>query len=519
MALYACPGTGYYNLEIIQRESVKDVLSRVGYPDEQGAVLLKWTRVYLIRKGKGRVQISERDFNLPVYPGDMLCIPECLPLNIKSKLDPSSKDVNILIGGNETSRAIAHAINCAKKYIYLTIWNVAPNLNMVLLDGSTLTLKELINRTLDRNPLLTLHVIWSQISKAYADWGTPESIRHIAFELFKSTDVNRRVKIVIARRDPKTVPNTALAEILNEIYTLGVIHTKMLVVDGEFAFCGSANLNQWSMDETNAHEVTAEIKGVGAKLLNNEFVGMWNKEVKKTPNFSQGLSEVSDVLAEAPIGWRSMLETNISVSISEPDDPGGLCIEDVYYQRIRNAQEHIYIENQYFRHQYIALELKKWVEKDPRRKLTIVIPESSEEIKDLNNQTGQDQLTLLATIKTLHHLTVKFRFPLENVAILSPKNNKPYIHSKLIITDALSDSAAMFIGSANLNPRGLDGKVDHETNVLIIDSEVTNRAYNRLIDNHVRLNLQPHNLLKYIEIEEKIVPIIKIYYPFLEFLA
>ena len=77
----------------------------------------------------------------------------------------------------------------------------------------------------------------------------------------------------------------------------------------------------------------------------------------------------------------------------------------------------------------------------------------------------------------------------------------------------------MFIGSANLNPRGLDGKVDHETNVLIIDSEVTNRAYNRLIDNHVRLNLQPHNLLKYIEIEEKIVPIIKIYYPFLEFLA
>ena len=61
------------------------------------------------------------------------------------------------------------------------------------------------------------------------------------------------------------------------MYTLGVIHTKMLVVDGEFAFCGSANLNQWSMDETNAHEVTAEIKGVGAKLLNNEFVGMWNK--------------------------------------------------------------------------------------------------------------------------------------------------------------------------------------------------------------------------------------------------
>jgi phosphatidylserine/phosphatidylglycerophosphate/cardiolipin synthase-like enzyme len=520
MALYSCPDTGYYHLEISRRESVKTTLGRMGFTGEQGAILLEWTRVYLVPGGKGRVRISKRDLNRPVYPGDALCIPECLPLQIRSKLDPTTKDTSILIGGREISKAIARAIICAEKYIYIVIWSVDPQLNFSLPDGTILSLHQLLDRTLEKNPYLTVYVIWTQITKKYADWGTPESIRRIAFELFKSTHVNRRVKIVIARRDPKSVPDTALAEVIDELYTLGSVHTKLLVVDGEIAFCGSANLNKWSMDETNVHEVTAEVKGIGAKLLNNMFAGMWNRELKKTPNFSQGLSDVSDSIVEAPINWKRLLDADISVSISEPDAPGEQCIGDVYYQQIRNAQKHIYVENQYFRHQYIAAKLRNWVEEDPRRSLTIVIPESPEEIRDPDNLTGQDQLTVLATIKSLHHLTVKLRFPLENVTILSPKYDKPYIHSKLIITDPLSNSATMFIGSANLNPRGLDGKVDHETNLLIMDAEVVNNAYKRLRDNHSKLNLQPHNLLKYIELEEKIVPFIKkIYYPFLEFLA
>ena len=146
-----------------------------------------------------------------------------------------------------------------------------------------------------------------------------------------------------------------------------------------------------------------------------------------------------------------------------------------------------------------------------------------EEIKNKKILSFIDQLTYAATIRSLNYLTEKvdketFK-PIKNVEILSPPTKRPNVHSKLMITDPETDDAALFVGSANLNPRGLDGLVDNEVNILIRDPTVANQTYQRLMSNHTRMKVQPHDLNQYREIGKNIMLIIDLHYYLLEFLA
>lgn len=520
--MFACPEQDYYRLRVTERESVQDVLEKAGYPGEQALRLLQCAKVYWVPRGKGRRQLTEKMISRPIHAGDSICIPKCLQDHCQAKLDGITGEAQILIGGDEIFRAMFRAAVCARNYIYMAFWSLDPDLDIPIVDGSHTSLSGLIQEILIENPQLKIYVLWSQISKQFVDWGTPEKIRGLATKLFGHALLNKRGKVLIARRDPKSIPSSVPGEILNALFTLGTVHSKIMVVDGKVAFCGSANLHPWSRSPEYSHEVTAKVSGFGAQLLNNEFVGMWNRELKKKPNFSTGLSETSDVLPTMELAWRSLLKSCISIRHSEPElEEVG--IKDAYYQLIRNARKEIYIENQYFRHRFVASKLREWIREDLKRKITILMTNTPEQIKNKKILSFVDQLTYAATIRSLNYLTEKVDKetvkPIKNVEILSPPTKRPNVHSKLMITDPETDDAALFLGSANLNPRGLDGLVDNEVNILIRDPTVANQTYQRLMSNHARMKVQPHDLNQYREIEKNIMFIIDLHYYLLEFLA
>ena len=520
--MFACPEQGYYRFQVTERESVQDVLEKAGYPGEQALGLLRCAKVYLVPRGKGRRQLTEKMISRPIHAGDSICIPKCLPDYCQAKQDKITGEAQILIGGDEIFREMARAAVCAHNYIYMAFWSLDPELNIPIVDGSHTTLKALIQEVLIENPQLKIYVLWSQISKQFVDWATPEKIRGSAVKLFGRALLNKRGKVLIARRDPKHIPSHISGEILNALFTLGTVHSKIMVVDGKVAFCGSANLHPWSRSPEYSHEVTAKVSGIGAQLLNNEFVGMWNRELKKKPNFSGGLSETSDVLPTMELAGRSLLKSSISIKHSEPElSEAG--IKDAFYSLIHNARKEIYIEHQYFRHRFVASKLGEWVRADPKRKITILVTNTPEEVKTKETLSYVDQLTYSATIRSLKYLTEKVDEetvkPIKNVEILSPPTTRPNVHSKLMITDPETDDAALFLGSANLNPRGLDGLVDNEVNILIRDTTMVNQTYQRLVNNHARMNVQTHDLHQYQEIEKKIGPIINWHYYLLEFLV
>jgi phosphatidylserine/phosphatidylglycerophosphate/cardiolipin synthase-like enzyme len=520
--MFEPPKQSYYWLPVNEQKTVQKVLEKAGYTEEQALQLFKCARIYLVSLDKKWYQLKENELYMSVKEGEFICIPKCLQEYCQGKIDGIAGETQILIDGDEIFREMFRAAICARDYIYMICWSLDPDLDIPLVDGNHITLSELIQKILRENPHLKIYVLWSQISKNYVDWGTPEKIREFAVKLFGNTFLNQRGKVLIGRRDPKSISSSIQGEILNALLTLGTIHSKIFVVDGKVAFCGSANLHGWSRSPEYSHEVAVRLLGFGAQLLNNEFVGMWNRELKKEPNFSNGLSNASDVLTTIELNWRRLLESSISVMRSEPELEEAKIL-DTYLQLIHNAKKEIYIENQYFRHRFLASKLKEWILEDQSRKLRILITYTPEEVKDKETLTFVDQLTYSATIRSLNYLTEKIGEktikPIKNVEIFSPVERKPNIHSKLMITDPNTDDAVLFLGSANLNPRGLDGLVDNDLNILIRDPAIANMAYQRLMSKYGQMNVQPHDLNQYIEIEKNIWEIVNFHYELIEFLA
>jgi phosphatidylserine/phosphatidylglycerophosphate/cardiolipin synthase-like enzyme len=112
---------------------------------------------------------------------------------------------------------------------------------------------------------------------------------------------------------------------------------------------------------------------------------------------------------------------------------------------------------------------------------------------------------LLAKILSLRCLTNgDYSLP-KNIQIYSPADNmNPYVHSKLMIADFNTPNAKMILGSANINPRGLDGITDSELDVIIDDADVVNDAYARLLDWGRSASLVPHDTRQYKKIYDAI---------------
>jgi phosphatidylserine/phosphatidylglycerophosphate/cardiolipin synthase-like enzyme len=178
-------------------------------------------------------------------------------------------------------------------------------------------------------------------------------------------------------------------------------------------------------------------------------------------------------------------------------------IKSDYLDAIDDAEQWIFIENQYLRHPEIAEALEEQLDDEDELRITVVLPSYSEEVgkrddlpklrarfaaepdaqkrqKILNEVKAKamtvdpvNKLTLFMQAKCLTNLV---KHPRVKVWIPRKTTGEPYVHTKMMV----ADEAVMLVGSANLNGRSLDGYADSEINVKLTRAEDIRRFVERM---------------------------------------
>jgi phosphatidylserine/phosphatidylglycerophosphate/cardiolipin synthase-like enzyme len=277
-----------------------------------------------------------------------------------------------------------------------------------------------------------------------------------------------------------------------------VHHQKLVIVDSKYTFTGGLNVTAQYLDtpkhekpELPWHDAFVKVEGsfVLRDLIRN-YVGLWNQErvradaflksatsglkLKTPPKFRQ----TTDLTASAvPVKLTSTVAPKISSQVhrtisKKGTDPTGIPVtirQDVlegYVQAIAQAEEFIYLENQYFREQTIANAIIQRHKEKPDLRTIIVLPKIIEEFlnsagDELSKHGAAVQFELLRSMKT----TIGANLGL--FAMVRKDNKLIYVHSKLCIVD----DAFASIGSANCNPRSF--RVDTELDLTWHEAAVT----------------------------------------------
>jgi phosphatidylserine/phosphatidylglycerophosphate/cardiolipin synthase-like enzyme len=178
-------------------------------------------------------------------------------------------------------------------------------------------------------------------------------------------------------------------------------------------------------------------------------------------------------------------------------------IKTTYESLIGSATNFLLLENQYFRHLDIAERVRNRLDAAGNLQVVIILPAYAEEIgqrSDLPSLRERyvaetdatkkaklladarakgltidpfNKLTLWMTVTCLGPLVVHPRASIwiPRIGQGKIKAARPYIHSKLCV----QDDDAIFVGSANINGRSLDGFTDSEINLLLTSTTEVQR--------------------------------------------
>ncbi|MBN2036234.1 MAG: hypothetical protein JW768_05790, partial [Chitinispirillaceae bacterium] len=398
------------------------------------------------------------------------------------------------------------AIRSARRFIYFSWWGVDIT---TIMPETQLPFHELVRESiLVKNQSLRIYILWNQ--RTTAKLFDFYEIFNLYMQL-AGPDNTDRVQFVGAVRDDllwepddKVLPkfeSPALEKAMRDLtgYLIkGAHHVKTIVVDGEIAFCNSSEISPAVAGGKN-HEVGVRISGPCARCIEEEFVARWNRERSRHLSFSLSVPccfpRPPDKLSAGIRGTGDSDSCGMAIA-TVTTDPSGKSwqkrtgILHAYADMITGAAEYIYIENQYFRDIRIAELLGTWLRESASHRLVLVLPGTAEEWEDFDtihwdNLSIIDRLSLWGTMSSLLKIARpdgnNGLVPFENARIVSPVKN-PYIHSKLMITDPGSRRPRMITGSANINPRGLNGRSDNELDVLIEDPRVVNDAYRKCME-------------------------------------
>jgi phosphatidylserine/phosphatidylglycerophosphate/cardiolipin synthase-like enzyme len=315
------------------------------------------------------------------------------------------------------------------------------------------------------------------------------------------------------------------------IFTVGSHHQKTLVLSGTrqqakvlVGYCGGLDFSTGPagyykrQDSYNGglwwHDAAMRVESDMALGLLKNFVERWNFEldffdyivshgVAKTDELAEDdfYSEIDDPLADS-VETRRTMPVRVMYSPTQPSltlvqmaaRVWQTEIKRDYLNAIEEAEQWIFIENQYLRHKEIAEALEEQLDDKEALHLTIVLPSYSEEVgkrRDLPQlraryaaETDPDkQQKILTEVKAkamtvdpLNKLTLLMqatclknliKHPHVKVWVPRRPTQEPYVHTKMMVVD----DTVMLVGSANLNGRSLDGYADSEINLKLTRQE------------------------------------------------
>ena len=255
------------------------------------------------------------------------------------------------------------------------------------------------------------------------------------------------------------------------------MHAKVLVVDGKKAFIIGSPFNQgyWDTDEHlineprrmdknkgPVHDVSIYLEGNAVEHLEEFFVELWNYLSDQRMNGECKISENRIKEAASP----PLNDYKIDASLRMENEPlqivrsitpgtvnkGEKGILEAYRKAISNANDFIYLENQYFTNKYIMGALKEALDNNPDLQLIMLI----NEVPDVPTYKSWQQygfefigLNLKEDILKHPQIGVFTKWSGRSGDLNELKNC--YIHSKVAIVDDIWAT----VGTANLDGSSL----------------------------------------------------------------
>jgi phosphatidylserine/phosphatidylglycerophosphate/cardiolipin synthase-like enzyme len=274
-------------------------------------------------------------------------------------------------------------------------------------------------------------------------------------------------------------------------------HQKIVVVDGETAFCGGLDVNTGRIDnprheprkKISWHDVDCRVVGPVVDDIERNFRARWNAELPPARAFLEEVNVIRPPLRIDPIGAEPFDPPIKQPRAPTPPQPGKaeipvtaqihrtLSVDDLlsptpivvrndilvsYKRAIELAESFVYIENQYVRSHLLKEWLERRAQDNSELSVIMVVPVAPEEFSTAN---GADALTehgmfLQRTLIERLQDVLQERFGVFSM-VRKTKASAPsktdahdsaqiYVHSKLLIVDDRFAS----VGSANANGRG-----------------------------------------------------------------
>lgn len=419
---------------------------------------------------------------------DDIEVDESIEVDTNLVCPPTRGRITPLVDGKDAFREMYDKISKAQKYIYLTIWWIHPKTRLKPARGSAKRLTALLKGRaakgvrvrvllnyldcIESIPLPTGRRI-KKIGYCYRPRN--EQLRNIFERLHKNVSAR-----VVAHPHEMSVGELKFVN--------GSFHEKLMIIDGQYAFCGGINFvpSYTFADQSHKrgwiHDVHSLIEGPVVKHLEQYFVSSWKERRDyRIQKASQGVPELGDPTAqydpECTEHAVQVVATKATKSESESDrktyektyktvDQG---ILRAYMSAVSAAEKYIYIEQQFFRDKALTDALINRLKEQPELQLIIVLPQRMEEKRDAFFSHGEyvqrkriEQLTTVSREVTQDVVERTGVFSLR----LGPGGGAIYVHSKVMIVD----DKWLTIGSANATPRAF--RLDSEINIVVRDDEL-----------------------------------------------
>lgn len=278
-------------------------------------------------------------------------------------------------------------------------------------------------------------------------------------------------------------------------------HQKLCLIDGEIAFCGGLDIAPERLDDQRHgarfpwHDIQCKVEGAPVFDIERNFFSRWNAELELFREFVAAANtaqppfqvELPSLIAMATQAGAAAFERRPGKSRVQVirtlsgEIPNGESvpatirrdIEESYFNAIANAEQFLYLENQYVRWPALA---DKIIARHQQRaiKVILVVPTLPEEVRAatrdpmtnhalfLQNQFLQRLAAGLGDDFGLFALTQRrFASGPDPLNLLGAA--QVYVHSKIMIVDDVFAT----IGSANTNGRGFH--IDSELNIAWTD--------------------------------------------------
>ncbi|HWD65699.1 MAG TPA: phosphatidylserine/phosphatidylglycerophosphate/cardiolipin synthase family protein [Solirubrobacteraceae bacterium] len=363
--------------------------------------------------------------------------------------------LEVFVDGADYFAAVAEAIGQARRSIHITGWHLAPYFQIAR-GREPLVLGEALAEAAERIDVRVL--VWA---------GSP-------LPLFRPSrsDVEQAVRTLTrgtrirCKPDPREHP-------------FHCHHEKTMVIDSELAFVGGIDMTDLAGDrydvsthparrELGWHDVSTRLRGPAVADVAAHFNLRWHELT----------GEDLDRPPELPPAGEQTVQVVRTVAEGMYDEVprGDFRVLESYLRAIEQAQDFIYLENQFLWSPEIVSRLADKLRRPPQEdfRLVIVLPSKANNGQD--DTSGQVAVLESADDGAGRLLVATLR------SLTGTRDDRLYVHAKVGIVD----DRWLTVGSANLNAHSLLN--DTEMNVVTDDRTLARDTRVRLWSEHLQLD-------------------------------